>query len=221
MSFASPLGGPIASAFVEVTADTQKADQAIRAFLRSLTVDSVVAAERAGEAIEDAFAEAARRAQVSLRDVGGPGVFAPVTSQAEVAGEGIEDSFSEAQRQVDTILSSIGGFELFQAVQAQAEAAGEGIEESFAEAQRQADAQLRDIGGVGTFAPVTAQAEVAGESIQRSFSEASRQSNLSLAAIGRGALLLSGALAVAGGAVVGFGLSSAASLEQTDRKSVV
>lgn len=138
MSFSSPAGGPIASAFVEVTANTDPADREIDSFIDSLSrIDE--AAERAGEGIENAFREAARQADEALDNIGGAGVFTPVVIEAELAGERIDNSFREA----------------------------------------------------------------------------ATQSKLSLASIGTAGTLLAGGLAVAGAAVVGFGIQSAASLEQT------
>jgi tape measure domain-containing protein len=138
VSFSSPAGGPIASAFVDISANTTSASLDIDRFIANLRLVDEASA-RVGEAIENHFQEAARTSERALRD----------------------------------------------------------------------------IGGAGTFTPVVAESEVAGEKIERNFDEAARSSHASLARISTGLTLLGGAIAAAGAATVGFGISQAASLEQT------
>jgi len=176
MSSSSPLGGPIATAFVEVSANTRTADAQIDSFIRSLSrIDR--AAERSGEGIENAFTEAAGQSKASLE--------------------------------------SIGQLSLFEDVALEAERAGENIQDAFAEAGRQSDEELREIGGPGTFTGVTNQARVAGNSIERSFDDASSGSLRHLRSLALGVGIFAAGLAAATAVAVGFGVTQAATLEQT------
>lgn len=214
MSFSSAGNGPVATAFVEVTAQTREAERKIDALIKHLQLIDVVA-DRVSGKVSDSFEKSLREVDRQLREVGAPGLFEDVERQAEIAGESIEDSFVESGRQSEEQLRQIGSAGLFLDVEAEAEQAGESVTNSFEEAQRQSDDQLQQIGGAGTFTPVVVEAEVAGEKIERSFDEASRSSRRSLALIGRAAGVLSLALGAAGVAAVGFGIQQAASLEQT------
>lgn len=221
----SPLGGggPISSAYIDITADPKSAERVIGQVVRALgQIDE--AAEQAAEESSAAFRKLAEQAQRALRSIGGAG-FQTLADDAEAATEDVQASFAETQRRVNQILRDIGGPELFDTVQRQASSATEGTEDEFAELQRQANAQLRQIGGPGTFAGFRAQAEAAAEGAERSFRDSAADSTRAMASIGTSGaslrLLSTGfgavglAATIAGGAIVGFGLQSAATLEQT------
>lgn len=213
MSFSSG-NGPVATAFVEVTANTRDAERQIDAFIKQLGLIDAAGA-RASRGLESSFIQALRSVDRQLRELGAPGIFSDVEAQAELAGENITDSFDEAQRQAEEQLREIGGAGIFVPLEAEAEEAGESVTNSFEEAQRQSDTQLRQIGGAGTFAPVIAESELAGEKIERSFNEASVSSRRSLSLISTAAKALGLAVGAVGVAAVGFGIKQAASLEQT------
>jgi len=214
VSFSAAGGGPIATAFVEVTAKTRSAERQISLFLRGLeTIDNT--AKRVSNGLERAFETAFRSVDSRLRALGGPGLFDDIERQAELAGESITGSLVESGRQAEEQLRQIGGAGTFTGVEVQAEQAGEHITDSFAESQRQSDTQLGQIGGAGTFAPVVAQAEIAGERIERSFDEAARHSTRSLSLVRTALIGVGTAFGLVATAAVGFGIKQAATLEQT------
>lgn len=88
MSFGGGASGPIASAFVEVTANTEPAIKSILAIASSFSAVEEEAA-LAAEGVAAAFREAAQSANRSLRGIGGAGTFGELEAESAVAGEAI------------------------------------------------------------------------------------------------------------------------------------
>lgn len=112
------MAEPIASATVEVRADFSKLDNDAQAGMsqlekslgkaNALWADIMSDAAKAGEGIEDSFAEAARSSDASLEKIGGTEVWGDVTRGADKAGEGVEDAMKEASKESEKQLDKIG-----------------------------------------------------------------------------------------------------------------
>ena len=144
------MAGPIAEAFIQVRADTDRFGPDLQRGTADGLDDLGDAVDSLGERIEDALREAARQSSDDLE-----AMFDRLDSQLErlvdevqFSGERIEDAFAEAARASDESLDNIGGASLA-GVAAEAELVGERVEGSFQEAARQSNAHLATIGAVG------------------------------------------------------------------------
>jgi tape measure domain-containing protein len=128
----------------------------------------------------------------------------------------IASAFVEVTAHTEGALASILGLvRALGSIDDEARRVGEGIERAFKEAANSADRSLRSIGGADAFGRLEAESKVAGDAVGENVSEGSGRASAALSFLKTGALLVGGALATGATAAVGFGLKTAASLEQT------
>lgn len=101
---------------------------------------------RVGAQIGQTFDEASDSATNSLEQIGGPGTFEGLSTQADLVSRQISGAFEQAQQASDDALGDIGGPALFTDVVIQAEVAAAAIEHAFDDAADELDTSL---GGIG------------------------------------------------------------------------
>lgn len=124
-------GGPIASAFIDITANTKTAERDVDRFTSSLENDVSRAARSAERSLENAFNDASNEIRRDLKKIEAGDSFNGLADDAESAALKIERALAIAAQLSDEALETIGGADVFAELVVQAEAAGEGIDVAF------------------------------------------------------------------------------------------
>jgi tape measure domain-containing protein len=128
----------------------------------------------------------------------------------------IASAFVEVTANTDSAIRSILSIgRAFAGVEAEADAAAKAVANAFDHAADSANRSLRGIGGAATFGELEAESAVAGEAVGENIEGGSHRGAAALGFLKTGIVALGAALGAGAVAMVGFGLKSAASLEQT------
>jgi tape measure domain-containing protein len=225
-------GGALAEAAVDIIADISRFTPELQARLEEAAARAAKAAKPAFDAIErraqsigraigDKVSDGARRAADALRRIplAGRGLDAIQNAASRLAatvGPRIAEAAGAARRGLDRISSAVPGLSR---ISDAAVRAGRGVLTAFSGAGARAREALSRINGE-RFGQLVGAAGAAAARIGVAFQAAAGKaraalSHIDVSRLANGAKLAAGAFAAATAGVVGFGLKSAASLEQT------